>query len=57
MIVEGAELNVDEEIVLNKFEGDLSDEEMANADPIETVVIKNGKIVEHIYHERKEVTN
>lgn len=55
MIIEGAEVNVDEEIVLNKFEGDLTDEEMETAQPLETVVIKNGEIVEHIVW--KEVTN
>ncbi len=48
---EGAEVNVDEVIVLNKYEGDLSDEELVNAKPLETVTVKNGEIVEHIIWE------
>lgn len=55
MIEEGATLDVDEVIVLNKFEGDLTDEEMETAQPLETVTIKNGEIVEHIVW--KEVDN
>lgn len=45
---ESGEVDLDEVIVLNKYEGDLTEEQMANADPLETVTIKNGEIVEHI---------
>lgn len=55
MIEEGAEVEVDEVIVLNKYEGDLTDEEMVDTQPLETVTVKNGKIVEHIIW--KEVNN
>ena len=48
MIEEDAQVTVEEVIVLNKFEGNLTEEEMADADPIETVTVKNGEIVEHI---------
>ncbi len=45
---------MDEKIVLHKYDGDLTEEEMKTAEPIETVVInatlimKNGKIIEVI---------
>ncbi len=45
---------VDEQIVLHKYDGDLTEEEMATAEPIETVVMnatlimKNGEIIEVI---------
>ncbi len=52
---EGAELQIDEVVVLNKYEGDLSESELANANPLETITVKNGEIVEHIIW--KEVQN
>jgi hypothetical protein len=52
---EGANVTVDEIVVLNKYEGDLTEEEMADAQPIETITVKNGEIVEHIVWE--EVNN
>ncbi len=48
MIVEGAEIDVEEVAVLNKYEGNLTEEEMANAQPIETIKLVNGVVVEHI---------
>lgn len=44
---EGVELDVEEVIVLNKYEGDLTDEEMADTQPLETIKLVNGEIVEH----------
>ena len=44
---EGVQLDVEEVIVLNKYEGDLTEEEMADAEPLETVKLVNGEIVEH----------
>lgn len=55
MIEEGTDFEVEEVIVLNKFEGNLTDEEMETAQPLETVTVKNGKIIEHIVW--KEETN
>jgi len=40
-----------EQIVLKKFEDNLTDEEMENAEPIETVIIEDGKVVEVIRRE------
>lgn len=37
---------VTETIVLKKFEGDLTDEEMDAAEPVETITLVDGKIVE-----------
>lgn len=48
---EGAEVNLDEIIVLNKYDGDLSDDELVSAKPLETVTVKNGEIIEHIVWE------
>lgn len=45
---EGVQLDVEETVVLNKYEGDLTEEEMADADPLETIKLVNGEIVEHI---------
>lgn len=55
MIEEGLSLELDEVIVLNKYEGDLTDEEMETTQPLETVTLKNGVIVDHIIW--KEVNN
>lgn len=44
---EGVLLEVDEVVVLHKYEGDLSDEEMADAEPVETIKLVNGEVVEH----------
>lgn len=51
MAEEKAPVTVAERIVLNKFEGDLTEEEMETATPLETIVIEKGEIVEHIIHE------
>ena len=40
-----SDLVVDEEVVLRKYAGDLTEEEMANATPIEEIVIKNGEVI------------
>lgn len=37
---------VTETIVLKKFDGDLTDEEMETAEPLETITLVDGKIVE-----------
>lgn len=37
---------VTETIVLKKFDGDLTDEEMESAEPLETITLVDGKIVE-----------
>lgn len=44
---EGIELSVEETVVLNKFDGDLTEEEMAVAEPLETIKLVDGVIVEH----------
>lgn len=43
-----------EQIVVHKYDGDLTEEEMQNAEPIETVILEDGKIVDVI---RREETN
>jgi hypothetical protein len=49
--VDGPQLEVDEHITVNKFEGDLTADEMETAQPIETIKILNGEPMEHIFYE------
>lgn len=44
------QVEIVERLVLHKYEGDLSEEEMETAQPLETVIIEDGEIVEHIIH-------
>lgn len=44
------EVEVVERLVLHKFDGDLTEDEMETAQPLETLVIERGEIVEHIIH-------
>jgi hypothetical protein len=49
-----SEAVIDEHIVLHKYDGDFTEEQIANGEagePIETVVIHNGEIVEHLFLE------
>lgn len=46
-----------EQIVVHKYDGDLTEEEMKNAEPIETVVIEDGKIVDVIRREDTSGSN
>jgi hypothetical protein len=47
---ETPEVEVVERLVLHKYEGDLTEEEMETAQPLETLVIERGEIVEHTIH-------
>lgn len=47
-IEEAAPLVVREVAVLKKFDGDLTDEEMDNTDPLEEVHLFDGEVIKHV---------
>jgi hypothetical protein len=49
------EIRVDERIVVHKYDGNYTEEEIdrLKPEPVETIVLHNGKIVEHTIHKEE----